>query len=82
MTDRSESPRVPSTASDWTPEGGVPAETLSNEDLLRELESLARTRFSTLRHGSDAALAEHDRRTDEMEAEYLRRFPDREVDPE
>jgi hypothetical protein len=62
--------------------GGVPVESLSDSDLFRELESLARTRVATLRHGSDSALAEHNRRTAEMEAEYLRRFPGREVDPD
>ncbi|HEX6077047.1 MAG TPA: DUF6158 family protein [Micromonosporaceae bacterium] len=61
---------------------GVAAGQLSDEDLLREIESLARTRQDTLRHGSDSALAEHDRRTAELEAEYLRRFPGREIDPE
>jgi hypothetical protein len=61
---------------------GVPAGRLSDEDLMREIESLARTRQDTLRHGSDSALAEHDRRTAELEAEYLRRFPGREIDPE
>lgn len=60
---------------------GVPADHLSEEDLLREIESLARTRQDTLRHGSDSALAEHDRRTTELETEYLRRFPGREIDP-
>jgi len=61
---------------------GVPPEQLSDDDLTREIQSLARTRQDTLRHGSDAALAEHDRRTAELEAEYLRRFPDREIDPQ
>lgn len=61
---------------------GVPPDQLSDGNLLRELDSLARTRQDTLRHGSDSALAEHDRRTAELEAEYLRRFPDREIDPE
>jgi hypothetical protein len=60
---------------------GVRADQLSEVDLLREIESLARTRQDTLRHGSDSALAEHDRRTAELEAEYLRRFPGREIDP-
>ena len=55
---------------------------LSDEELVREIESLSRTRSDTLRHGSDSALAEHDRRTAELESEYLRRFPGREVDPQ
>jgi hypothetical protein len=60
---------------------GVPPDQLSEADLLREIESLARTRKNALRHGSDSALAEHDRRTAELETEYLRRFPGREIDP-
>jgi hypothetical protein len=60
---------------------GVDAGALSDDDLLRELESLHRTRHETLRHGSEQALRRHTERTDELEAEYLRRFPDREVDP-
>jgi hypothetical protein len=59
----------------------VPAENLSDDDLMREMDSLHQTRNSTLRHGSDSALAQHTRRTAELEAEYLRRFPQREVDP-
>jgi hypothetical protein len=62
------------------PDGLDPHE-LGEEDLLRELENLHRTRHETFRHGSDAALAHHDRRTAELEREYLRRFPEREVDP-
>ncbi|MGH3647868.1 MAG: DUF6158 family protein [Micromonosporaceae bacterium] len=61
---------------------GVPAERLTDDDLVREMESLSRTRVSTLRHGSDSAVAEHDRRTAELENEYLRRRPEREIDPE
>lgn len=55
---------------------------LTTEELLRELGNLHATRHGTLRHGSDAALAHHDRRSAELEREYLRRFPDREVDPQ
>lgn len=58
---------------------GVPPNELSDEDLTRELKSLHRTREETLRHGPDPALAEHDRRTAELEAEYERRCPKREV---
>lgn len=60
----------------------VPAAALSHRDLLRELETLHDTRHDTLRHGSDQALMHHDARTAELEGEYLRRFPQREVDPE
>jgi hypothetical protein len=60
---------------------GVPAAELPGEDLIRELASIHETRHDTLRHGSDAALMNHTRRMAELEAEYLRRFPQREVDP-
>jgi hypothetical protein len=60
---------------------GVDPADLSIEDLLRELRSLHGTRHDTLRHGSADALANHNRRLVELESEYLRRFPEREVDP-
>ncbi len=63
------------------PELGVSPAQLSDEELLRELGSVHRTRNETLRHGSDDALAEHGRRMTELEAEYLHRFPEREVSP-
>ncbi len=62
-------------------EPGVDPSDLSDGDLLRELGSLHRTRLDTLRHGPDAALATHLRRTAELETEYLTRNPGREVDP-
>lgn len=61
--------------------GVSPAE-LSTDDLLRELGSLYDTRLDTLRHGSDQALQQHGRRAAALEAEYLRRFPTREIAPE
>jgi Family of unknown function (DUF6158) len=61
---------------------GVEPTALSTDDLLRELHSLHDSRHETFRHGSDDALAHHDRRTAELEREYLRRFPAREVDPQ
>ena len=54
---------------------------LSDDDLLREIHSLHRTRLDTLRHAADAALATHLRRTADLETEYLVRYPGREVDP-
>jgi hypothetical protein len=60
---------------------GVPPHALSDEDLVRELDQLHRTRADTLRHGSDSALATHEVRTEALEAEYVRRWPDRDVDP-
>ena len=65
---------------DRVPGWGVPPRQLSDGDLLRELASVHRTRNDTLRHGSEDALAEHNRRMAELEAEYLHRFPEREVD--
>jgi hypothetical protein len=61
---------------------GVDPAALSDGDLLRELESLHDTRHDTLRHGSDAALENHTRRVNELEGEYVRRYPQREVDPD
>ncbi|MFB9177365.1 DUF6158 family protein [Dactylosporangium sucinum] len=58
---------------------GIPPAQLSDEALLHELANLHETRHDTLRHGSEDALTNHSRRTDELEREYLRRFPDREV---
>lgn len=60
--------------------GPAPAE-LSEEDLLRELEQVHVTRNATLRHGSEDALTAHTHRQAALEQEYLRRFPQREVDP-
>ncbi|MEV6847854.1 DUF6158 family protein [Actinoplanes sp. NPDC051411] len=59
---------------------GIDPAELAEEDLFRELSSLYRTRLSTLRHGPDAALANHFKRTAELETEYMARHPGREVD--
>lgn len=61
---------------------GVAPGDLSDEDLFRELGHLYETRLDALRHAADQAYGEHTRRMNEMEAEYLRRRPDREIDPE
>ena len=61
---------------------GVPPADLSEEDLLRELRHLHETRHGTFLHGSADALEVHTRRTGELEGEYLRRHPEREVDPD
>lgn len=60
---------------------GVTAE-LSDDDVFRELQDLYRTRHDALRHGSNQALARHTERISELESEYLRRFPEREITPE
>lgn len=60
---------------------GIDPTELTDEDLLREMQSLHRTRLHTLRHAPDTALATHLRRTAELETEYLTRYPGREVDP-
>ena len=60
---------------------GVDPAVLADDDLYRELGSLYRARLATLRHGPDAALANHFRRTAELETEYMTRYPGREVDP-
>jgi Family of unknown function (DUF6158) len=62
-------------------ETGIDPTGLADDDLFRELGSLHRTRLDTLRHGPEAALATHLRRTAELETEYLARYPGREVDP-
>jgi hypothetical protein len=64
-----------------TDQGVDPGE-LTGDDLMRELGHLYETRLDALRHASDQALDEHTRRTAQFEAEYLRRHPDREIDPE
>jgi hypothetical protein len=61
---------------------GVPARDLAEEDLLRELRHLHETRYDALLHGSPEALTNHTERTRELEEDYLRRHPERDVDPE
>ena len=61
---------------------GVRAADLAEHDLLRELQHLHHTRHDTFLHGSADALGMHTRRTAELEEEYLRRHPEREVDPD
>jgi hypothetical protein len=60
---------------------GIDPAQLGDEDLIREMHSLHRTRLDTLRHAADTALANHLRRTAELETEYLTRHPGREIDP-
>nr|WP_307804750.1 DUF6158 family protein [Streptomyces sp. VRA16 Mangrove soil] len=56
---------------------GVDPERLDEPHLMAELESLHRTRHDTLLHGSVDALRNHTSRTALLEAEYLRRHPER-----
>lgn len=60
---------------------GVAPGELTEADLLRELEHLHETRNETFLHGAADALREHTSRTAQLEQEYLRRHPEREVDP-
>ena len=59
---------------------GIDPAGLADDDLFRELASLYRTRLETLRHGPEAALANHFKRTADLETEYMARYPGREVD--
>jgi hypothetical protein len=60
---------------------GINPQDLDEEDLIRELRRLHETRTDTLFHGSDDALERHTSRTQELEGEYLKRFPERHIDP-
>jgi hypothetical protein len=60
--------------------GPITAE-LRDEDLIRELTHLYDTRMDALRHAPLQAFQEHTVRTAELETEYLRRRPAREIDP-
>lgn len=59
---------------------GVPAANLADEDLLRELAQLHKTRHEAFLHAPTQALQRHSERTTELELEYLRRHPEREID--
>ncbi|MFE7134982.1 DUF6158 family protein [Streptomyces sp. NPDC057638] len=58
---------------------GIEAARLGEQELIRELENIHRSRHDTLLHGSPAALAAHTTRMAELEEEYLRRHPERPV---
>lgn len=62
-------------------EAGIAAADLSDDDLLRELEQVHRTRHETFLHAPGQALRHHSERTADLELEYLRRHPEREIDP-
>jgi hypothetical protein len=59
--------------------GGIDPGLLGDQQLLKELESIHRTRHDTLLYGSPSALAAHNTRMAELEGEYLRRHPERTV---
>jgi Family of unknown function (DUF6158) len=59
---------------------GVPAGELPEDDLMRELAQIHRTRQETFLHASESAVENHTQRMTELEAEYLSRHPDRTVD--
>jgi len=59
---------------------GIAPADLSDEDLLRELAQLHRTRHETFLHAPTQALQHHSERTNELEDEYLRRYPERDID--
>lgn len=58
---------------------GIDAGQLDESVLMHELEQIHRTRHDTLLHGSAEALDRHTSRMAELEEEYLRRHPQRQV---
>jgi len=56
---------------------GIPPGDLSDEDLERELAHTHGQRHDTFLNGTEHALTTHTRRMNELEREYLRRFPNR-----
>jgi hypothetical protein len=58
---------------------GVDPERLDDQQLMKELETIHRTRHDTLLHGSNDALRTHNMRMAQLEGEYLRRHPRRPV---
>lgn len=60
---------------------GIDPRDLSDAQLLKELETIHRTRHDALLHGSAEALSAHNGRMAELEGEYLRRHPRRPIAP-
>ncbi|MFF3378918.1 DUF6158 family protein [Streptomyces sp. NPDC002680] len=58
---------------------GVDPSRLDDQQLMRELETIHRTRHDTLLHGSNDALRTHNARMAGLEGEYLRRHPRRPI---
>ncbi len=65
-----------------SPSPGIPADQLADDDLQREMRHLHETRHDAVLHASGDALATHTRRMRELEDEYVRRDPERDVDPD
>ncbi|MGW8065457.1 DUF6158 family protein [Streptomyces ziwulingensis] len=63
---------------DDTPTGVDPGR-LEDQQLMKELETIHRTRHDTLLHGSNDALRAHNERMAQLEGEWLRRNPRRPV---
>ncbi|MDX3242073.1 DUF6158 family protein [Streptomyces sp. ME18-1-4] len=60
---------------------GVDPDRLDDQQLMKELETIHRTRHDTLLYGSNGALRAHNDRMAQLEGEYLRRNPRRFVSP-
>ncbi|MFD7880189.1 DUF6158 family protein, partial [Streptomyces sp. NPDC059766] len=60
---------------------GVDPARLDDQQLMKELENIHRTRHDTLLYGSNDALRTHNHRMAQLEGEYLRRNPRRFVSP-
>jgi hypothetical protein len=58
---------------------GIDPRELDERSLMHELEQIHRTRHDTLLHGSSDALDRHSQRMAELESEFLRRHPGRQV---
>ncbi|UXY30992.1 DUF6158 family protein [Streptomyces sp. HUAS TT20] len=58
---------------------GVDPDRLDDQQLMKELETIHRTRHDTLLYGSNDALRAHNERMAQLEGEYLRRNPRRPV---
>ncbi|MFE0806190.1 DUF6158 family protein [Streptomyces sp. NPDC058794] len=58
---------------------GVDPGRLDDQQLMKELETIHRTRHDTLLHGSNDALRAHNERMAQLEGEWLRRNPRRAV---
>ena len=56
---------------------GVDPSRLDDQQLMKELETIHRTRHDTLLYGSNEALRTHNDRMAVLEGEYLRRNPRR-----